>query len=65
MHITENTDFPRQKPKHLQSAKANFEGFLEITEYQLNFYYFLRLESMIVALNILKLLSAKYNKYWE
>ena len=30
MHIRENTDFARQKPQQLPSAKANFEGCLEI-----------------------------------
>ena len=30
MHIRENTDFARQKPQQLLSAKANFEGCLEI-----------------------------------
>ena len=26
MHIRENTDFPRQRPRQLQSAEAHFEG---------------------------------------
>ena len=26
MHIRENTDFPRQGPRQLQSAEAHFEG---------------------------------------
>ena len=25
-HITENTDFPQQKPQQLPSAKVNFDG---------------------------------------
>ena len=35
-HIRENIDFPRQKPRQLPSAEANFEG---CNYYQVKYAY--------------------------
>ena len=32
-HIRENTDFSLEKPQHLLSAEANFEGCLMVKDY--------------------------------